>query len=327
MKKKVFALILILVFCKEGNASLKDRLEPILSGDINIAVDTFIVGTHDKYVATIVRDIDDEIIKDLTMTLSDVINTYDRNDLTLVEKRIFDKNSKKISLADRKLMLKSNLETPLASEPLLNSEMEEVKPGSVEEIIWDGVAGPDGLGEQILSDYPKPVLLSADKWPDDINRYIPIVRNEVGGLFIDRESIEGSEDGCTALAVQAFHYDGELQMGGMVMQYASLPYEDAIYAITASDYSFSKKAVRQTRFTIFGPEDKIIYSVKIANPIWEDVDMNPMSMPSLGILSENLPENLQSVLSADVKEFVGFARKKYEEMREMFPPEEESPEQ
>ena len=323
MKKKVLALIMILLFCKVGNASLKDRLEPILSGNINIAVDTFIVGTHDKYVATIVRDIDDEIIKDLTMTLSDVINTYDRNDLALVEKRIFDKNSKRISLADRKLTLKSDLETPLATEPLLNSELEQVKPGSMEEIIWNRVAGPDGLGIKILSDYPKPVLLSTDKWPDDINRYIPIVKNVVGGLFIDRQSIESAEDGCTALAVQAFHYDGELQIGGMVMQYASLPYEDAIYAVTTSDYSFSKKAVRQTRFTVFGPNDKIIYSVKIANPIWEDVDMNPMSMPSLGILSENLPDDLYSVLSADVKEFVEFAKIKYDELREKYPPEEE----
>jgi len=34
---------------------------------------------------------------------------------------------------------------------------------------------------------------------------------------------------------------------------------------------------------------------------------------------------LYSVLSADVKDFEEFARVKYEEMRQMFPPEEEEP--
>jgi hypothetical protein len=325
MKKNFIAFLLVTLFVIPGNAALKDRLEPILSGDLNIAVDTFIIGTQDKYIATIVRDIEDEIVKDLTMTTADALNAYDRRDLALVEKRVFDKNSKKISLAERKLALKFDLQTPLASEPLLNSELKEAEPGSIDELIWDGVAGPDGWGTKILSDYPKPVLLSQDKWPVNIDSYIPVIKNVIGGLFIDKENIKIAEDGCTALAVQAFNYEGELQMGGTVMQYTLQPFEDAIYAITTSDYSFSKKAVRQTRFTVFGPNDKIIYSVKLANPIWEDVDMNPMTMPSLGLLGENLPENLYTALSADVKEFVEYARKKYEEMREMFPPEEEFP--
>ena len=298
-------------------------MEPILSGDFNIAVDTFIVGTHDKYIATIVRDIDDEIIKDLTMTMADTLNAFDRSSLAIVEKRVFDKNSKMISLVERRLSLKSNLQVPIVSEPLINSELLEIEPGTAEELIWDGVAGPNGWGTKILNDYPKPVLLSEDKWPAEIDKYIPVMRNEIGGLFIDKGSIEGAPDGCTALAVQAFSYDGELQMGGMVMQYTLQPFEDAIYAVSTSDYSFTKKAVRQTHFTVFGPGDKIIYSVKIVDPIWEDVDMNPMTMPSLGLLGENLPEDLYSVLSSDVKEFVEYAKERYEELREMFPPEEE----
>jgi len=321
--KKFAAFLLTILIASTGNAALRDRLQPILSGDLNIAVDTFIIGTHDKYIATIVRDIDDEIVMDLTMTLKDMLNTYDRNILVLIEKRVFDKNSKKNSLVERRMALKSDIQTPLAFEPLNQSELKEVEPGSVEEIIWNGVAGPDGWGAKILSDYPKPVRLSEDKWPYEADRYIPVLLNEIGGLFIEKESIEGSPDGCTATAVQAFNYDGELQMGGMVMQYTLQPYVDAVYAVITSDYSFSKKAMRQTRFTIFGPEDKIIYSVKIANPLWEDVDMNPMTMPSLGFLSENLPENLYSVLSADVKEFVEFAREKYEEVRKMLPQEQE----
>ena len=325
MKKKFLAFLLVLLFAAKGNASLKDRLEPILSGDVNIAVDTFIIGTHDKYVATIVRDLDEEAIKDLTMTLADMLNQYDKSDLALVEKWVFDKNSKRVSLMDRKMSLKTSLQTPLASEPLLNSDMTQVEPGSTEERVWDGVVGPNGLGIRILSDYPKPVLLSDDKWPVDIDKYIPIVRNEVGGLFIDRESIKLSPDGCTAFSVQSFNYDAEMQMGGMVMQYSMLPYEDAIYAINTSDYSFSKKAMRQTHFTVFGPGNKIIYSVKIAGPMWEDVDMNPTTMPSLGLLGENLPENVYDVLSADVKDFVEFAKVKYEEIRNMFTPEEENP--
>jgi hypothetical protein len=324
--KKILAFTLVLLIASTGYAAISDRLQPIVPGNINIAVDTFIIGTQDRYVATIVRDVDDEIVKDLTMTMNDVLNIYDKKNLAIVERRIFDKNSKKISLVDRKLTLKTDLMMPIASEPLLQSELEEVVPGSAEELIWNGVAGPDGWGAKILGDYPKPVLLSEDKWPVDAERYIPVTLNEVGGLFIDRESIEASEYGCTATAVQAFHSDGELQMGGMVMQYAQQPYIDALYAVSTSDYSFTKKAVRQTRYTIFGPNDKIIYSVKIAGPFWEDIDMNPTTFPSLGALGENLPENLYAVMSADVKEYLEFARKKLDEMKEMYEQEqEESP--
>lgn len=321
--RKYATLLLVLLIASSANASLRDRLQPISSGDLNIAVDTFLIGTQDKYIATIVRDVDNEVEEDLTMTLKDMLNVYDRSDLALVEKRVFDKNSKKISLVDRKLALKSDLQMPLASEPLLQSELEEIKPGSAEESMWNGVAGPDGWGVKILGDYPKPVQLSEDKWPVNIDKYIPVVRNVVGGLFIERDSIKAAEDGCTATAVQTFHYDGEMHMGGMVMQYTLQPYEDAIYAVITADYSYTKRAVRQTRYTIFGHNDVIIYSVKIATPLWEDVDMNPMTMPSLGILSENLPEDLYTVLSADVKDFAEYAKVKYEEMRKAAPPEEE----
>jgi len=325
--KKILVFILILVFASTGNAALSDRLQPILSGDLNIAVDSFIIGTQDKYIATIVRDIDNEIIEDLTSSLKDMINTYDKSDLALVEKRVFDKNSKRISLIERRMTLKSDLYIPIASEPLNQSELKEVEPGSTDELIWNGVAGPDGWGVKILSDYPQPVQLSDNKWPYEANRYITVVRAEEGGFFIDRESIELAEDGCTATAVQAFNGEGELQMGGMVMQHTMQPFEEAIYAVIASDFSFTKRAMRQTRYTVFGPNDKIIYSVKIANPIWEDVDMNPMTMPAVGLLGQNLPEDLYHVLSADVKDFEVFAREKYEEVRKMFPPEEEEEEE
>jgi len=325
MKKYYLALLLIFLFAAAGNAEIRERLETIISGDLNIAVDTFIVGTHDKYVATIIRDIDEGILRDLTMTMADYINNYDKSELAVVERRFFDKNSKKISLVERSLVLKSDLHARLASEPVINSELEDVEPGSVEELIWNGVAGPDGWGKKILSDYPKPVSLSENKWPTEMDKYIPVMRNEIGGFFIEKESIEASPDGCTALAVQPFSYDGEMQMGGMVMMYTKLPYEDALYAVSTADYSYTKKAMRQTRFTIFGPGDKIIYSIKTANPMWEDVDMNPLTMPSLGLISENLPEELYSALSADIKEFVEYARIRYAELREMFPPEEEKP--
>ena len=325
--KEFTVFLLILQIASTGNAAMRDRLQPITSGDSSIAVDSFIVATHDKYIATIVREINNSTDNDLTITLKDMINSYDKRDIALVEKRIFDKNSKRVSLVERRLALKSDLYLTLASEPLNKSELEEVESGSVEELIWNGVAGPNGWGTKILSDYPKPVSLSEDKWPREAGRYIPVVLSEIGGLFIDRESIEIAPDGCTAIAVQAFSDDGELQTGGIIMQYTMQPFEDAIYAVVTSDYSFSKKAVRQTRYTVFGPNDKIIYSVKMADPIWEDVDMNPMSMPALGLLSQNLPENIYSVLSADVKEFTAFAIEKYEEMRKMYPPEEELPEE
>ena len=325
--KKSAVFLLVLLIASTGSAAIRDRLQPIFTGSSGIEVDSFIVATHDKYIATIVRDVSNAFDDDLTITLKDMINSYDKNDLAIVEKRIFDKNSKRVSLVERRLTLKSDLYLTLGSEPLNKSDLKEVEPGSVEELIWNGVAGPDGWGTKILTDYPKPVQLSENKWPREADRYIPVVLDKEGGLFIDRESIEIAPDGCTATAVQAFSGDGELQTGGIIMQFTFQPYEDAIYAITVSDYSFSKKAVRQTRYTVFGPNDKIIYSVKMADPIWEDVDMNPMSMPALGLLSQNLPENLYSVLSADVKEFTKFAIEKYEEVKKMFPPETEEEEE
>ena len=157
--KKVLAFLLILLFAATGNAGLRDRLEPILSGDLNIAVDTFIIGTRDKYVATIVRDIDHEVIRDLSITMSETLNDYDSDSLVIIEKKAFDKNSKKLSLIERSLALKSDFNVRLVSEPLINSDMEEIEPGSIAELIWDGVAGPDGWGAKILSEYPEPVVL------------------------------------------------------------------------------------------------------------------------------------------------------------------------
>ncbi len=157
--KIILAVLLILLFAATGNAVLKDRLEPILSGKVNIAVDTFLIGTHDKYIATIVRDLDQGTVDDFTFTMREMLSLHSPDSLALVEKQIFDKNAKRFSLAERYLVLKSDFQTRLTTEPLIHSDMQEVEPGSLEEFIWDKIAGPDGLGIKILGDDPKPVLL------------------------------------------------------------------------------------------------------------------------------------------------------------------------
>ncbi|MCL1875764.1 MAG: DUF1635 domain-containing protein [Synergistaceae bacterium] len=315
--KKALAFLLTLLVAATGNASLRDRLEPITTGGLEIAVDTFMIGTHDKYIVTIVRDVDDEVIRDLTSTTTEMINNYETDKLVAIEKQVLDKNSKKYSLAERSLAIKTDLQAVIASEPLINSEMIEIAPGSVQELIWNAVAGADGLGNKILSDYPAPVTLSLDKQPADEERYVSIVRNIIGGVFLDKESIKKSDEGCIAQIVEAFNFDAEVHYGGMVMQYAYQPYVDAHYAVMTSEFSFEKKGFRQSRFSIFDRDGKIIYSVKIANMMWVTEDMDP-NVPFLILaLRHNLPENVLELLSDDIKRFDEFVKEKIEESQKM----------
>ena len=324
--KKVLAFLLTLLFAGTGNAALKDRLEPILSGDLNIAVDTFIIGTHDKYVATIVRDIDYEVMRDLSVTMSEAINNYDNDKIAIIEKQILDKNSKKYSLAERSLVIKSDLESALVSEPLINSDMEEIAVGSLQELIWNAVAGPNGWGTRILSEYPEPVTLSLDKYPIDRKRFVDIARRDIGGIFLDTESIKTSPGGCSALIVETFNFDAEVHFGGMVMQYAYQPYVDASYAVTTTEFSFERKAFRQLRFTVFGLDDKIIYSVKMNNNMWVTEDINPSTPFVLDVVGNNLPEDVYEPISKDVKLFEEYVQERIEEAMKMQQEFEESQE-
>jgi hypothetical protein len=53
---RILVFLLALFLTTAANAGLRDRLEPIVvSGDVRVAVDTFIIGTEDKYVATFHR--------------------------------------------------------------------------------------------------------------------------------------------------------------------------------------------------------------------------------------------------------------------------------
>jgi hypothetical protein len=315
--KKILAFLLTLLFAATGNAGLRDRLEPILSGDLNIAVDTFIIGTHDKYVVTIVRDIDYEVIRDLSTTMTEMINNYENDKLAIIEKQVIDKNSKKFSLAERTLTIKSDLQIVLASEPLINSDMEEIELGSLQELIWNKVAGPNGLGAKILSDYPEPVNLSRDKSPVDTKRYVDIFRNDIGGIFLDSESMKMTDVGCSALIVEAFNFDAEVHYGGMVTQYAYQPYVDASYAVTNTEFSFEKKAYRQLRFTVFSRDGKVLYSVKMPDTMWitEDLEQNAPFM--LYFISRNRPHDISELLSEDVKTFDEYVRERIESARKM----------
>jgi len=311
--KRFLVLVLTLLIATTGNASMRDRLETIVSGDFNIAVDTFIIGTHDRYVVTIVRDIDYEIIRDFTLTMSETLNQYDSDKVVVIEKQVLDKNAKRFSLAERSLAIKSDLQTILVAEPLINSDIMEIKPDSTEELIWDRIAGPDGLGKKLLSDYPEPIKLSMDKSPLDTERYISIARNVIGGIFLDKDSIKISEGGCTALIIEAFNFDAEVHYGGMVTQYAYQPYVDALYAVTASEFSFEKKALRQSRFSVFGSNEKVIYSVKMPNTMWITEEMDQIVPVLLVALSKNLPEDVLQHLSDDVKAFEEYVQQRIEE--------------
>ncbi len=312
--------ILILTFLLTGlvaattNASLKDRLVPITSGNVNISVDTFIIGTHDRYIATIVRDLDEEALNDLGDTTRDMASLQDNKNLVLVEKFVFDKNAKRLSLLERYMADASDLQTRISSEPMMNLEMQDVAPGTFGEVLWDKIAGPDGLGRQILDEEPLPVTLSEkDKSPVDVKRYTPVIKREIGGIFLDRDSIKKTAGGCSAAIVQAFDYDAEVHFGGMAMQYTHQSYVDAHYAVSTYEYSFDKKAHRLLRFSKFSSDGKIIYSIRSPNLAWITADVDPELPLMLLILRRNLPDDVAKLLSEDLKSFDAYVQEEIEQ--------------
>lgn len=310
--KIILAFLLTLLFAVTGNASLKDRVQPIVSGDLNIGVDTFIIETHDKYIAAIVRGIDQGTANDLTLSMREILNLHSPDSVVLIEKQIFDKNSKRFSLAERDMVLKSDFTMRLAAEPLIRSDMQEAKPGSLEEIIWDKVAGPDGLGSKILGRHPEPVAMS-DKYnkPVDTKRYAQVIQKEIGGIFLDRKSIKKTAEGCSALMVEAFTFDDELNYGGMVTNYTYQPYVDAYYAISTHEYSFAKKAYRQLRLAIFGRDGKVIYAIRNPDARW--VDSDPVLPFAFMALRRNLPKDISKPLADDLKSFDAFVQERIAE--------------
>jgi len=310
--RKILAVVLVLLFTATGNASLEERLRPILPDDLSIAVDTFIVGTHDRYIATIVRDFDHEVFHELSISMRDMITSLDSDELVIIERRVFDKNSRKFSLAERSFAFSSDLRMVVAVESFDASILTEAVPGSIDELIWYEVAGPTGLGIEILGGYPEPLELTVYKHPVDTERYIGVLQGQVGGLFIDRNSIKITEEGISALIVQGFNFDEEFQFGGMAMQYTHQPYVDALYAITETEFSFERRAFRQLRFTVFGPEDQVIYAVRIMTPEWHDENMNPLAPFLLFALASNLPEDITKLMSDDIRLYTEYMRERIE---------------
>jgi len=303
--KKIAVFLLILLLATTSSAGLKDRLEPVVTfDDVQISVDRFIIGTEDAYVVTLAKTIGHDEVADMRFSMQEMLNKYDRKDLLLIERYVFSKNEKKMALIERNLVLEANPQAVISSEPLVtNVEFLPISGDSPEETIWNRIAGPGGLGESILGDEPKPVLLSSDKSMSDTDRYVPIVKKEIGGIFLDKENMKRTNEGCTARIVESFNFDGEVFFGGKVYQYTSLPYQDANYAVSTFEFSFSKRAYRQLRFTVFGLDQKVIYSVKIVNPVWVGEEMDPIILSFLSALSKNLPEDLAREMSADVEAF------------------------
>ena len=303
--KKIAVFFLLLLLATTSSAGLKDRLEPVFtSDDVQISVDRFIIGTEDAYVATLVKTIGDEEIADMRFSMQEMLNQYDRKDLLLIERYVFSKNEKKMALIERNLVLEANPQAVISSEPVAtNVDFLPISGDFPEDTVWNRIAGPGGLGESILGDEPRPVLLSSDKSMSDTDRYVPIVKKEIGGIFLDKEDMKRTNEGCTARIVESFNFDGEVFFGGKVYQYTSLPYKDANYAVSTFEFSFPKRAYRQLRFTVFGLDQKVIYSVKIVNPVWVDKEMDPIILSFLSALSKNLPQDLALEMSADVEAF------------------------
>ena len=101
-----------------ANAEMKDRLVPITSGKMNIAVDTFIIGTQDKYIATVVRDYDERAVDEVGETMREMATIHGGKSLVLVEKLVLEKNARKLSMIERYMATDDALQTRLASEQI-----------------------------------------------------------------------------------------------------------------------------------------------------------------------------------------------------------------
>ena len=309
----VLAFFLVIVFSATANAAMKDRLVPITADNVKMSVDTFIIGTYNRYIATIVRDLDAEALDDLGEPMRAVAALQDNKNLALLEKIAFDKNAKRLSLLERNLVLASDLKTRLSVEPTTDTGMQDAAPGTFAEVLWNTVAGPNGLGRKILGEDPAPVAISKDdKNPVDAKRYAVVFKNQIGGLFLDRDSIKATESGCSAIIVESFDYDGELHFGGMAMQYTYQPYVDASYAVSTYEYSFVQLAHRLLRFTKFSADGKVIYSIKNPNLEWITGETDVELPFALLTLRQNLPEDVAKLMPNDIKWFDEFMRESIE---------------
>jgi len=307
---------MILIFTSTGYAGLRDRLQPIVEGELNIAVDTFIIGTDDRYVATIVRDFDPEIIHDLSMGMAAMLADFDSDDLVIMERRAFDRNAPRHSLIERQFAFRYDF-MGITSEVFGPPDFEEAAPGSIEELMWYGVAGPGGWGAIVLGEFPEPVELAYDKVPVDTERYITVVENPIGGIFLDKNSIRLTEEGVSVLMVEGLSFEAELEFGIMALErtHRGYPFIDAYYAVTETEFSFEKKAARQLRFTVFGPEHQVIYAVRIANPEWLRENIMPLVPVLLGVLAHHLPEDIAGHLADDIESYREYMRARTEWMR------------
>ena len=320
MKKTqiLLALLLTLVFAATGNAALQDRLKPILTGDVDILVDTFIIATQDRYITTIVRDLDQESVQELGMTLRELFSQQDHRKVTFIERHIFDRHAKRFAVPQRQMVLKNDLDTQIGNEPFLDTDLRDVRPGSLEEFIWDSVAGPQGLAVSVLGELPKPAMLALEyKKPIDKERYFPLAQREVGGMFLDMKSIKKTDDGFSIDMVDVFNFDGENYFGGMVMQYTGLPYVDAHYAISTCEYSFKKREQRQVGLGIFSADNKLIYAIKNANTDWVPEGSDPMMPLVMITVRKSLPQDVEKLLADDLKEFDAFVKGEVEKVERM----------
>lgn len=301
--KRTALFLSILLLAASPAAGLPDRFEPVFASDtVQISVDRFIIGTEDAYVVTLAKTIGYGEIADMRFTMQEMLSKYDLNDLLLIERHVFAKKEKKTALVERSLVLKANTQVVVSAEPAAaQADFLPVSGDALKEALWERVAGPKGLGQTILGEEPEPVLLSADKSASDRDRYVPIVQKEIGGIFLDKKDMEKTSEGCAVRIVEAFNFDAEVFFGSKVYQYTSLPYQDANYAVSTFEFSFARRAYRQLRFTVFGLDQKVIYSVKTVNPVWVDEAMDPMLSSYLSTVGKNLPEKLAREMSEDVK--------------------------
>ena len=305
----VLALFLTVFLALPVQAGLKERLVPITKGTTNMAVDRFIIATHDKYIATVVRDFTAQDAAEVGDAMREMATMRGNKDLFLVEKMIFDKNARKLTLVDRYMATADDPETRIATEVSTEIGSIEAAPGTLGGIMWDKVAGPEGLGRKILTEEPAPVALDKEhKYPVDQQRYLALGLNEIGGVFLDTRSIRKTEDGCSAQVVEVFDFDGEVHYGGLAIQHTFQPYVDASYAVTTYDFSFAEKAYRMVGFTKFSPEGKIIYSMRDPYLRWYTAELDPRLPRLILAVRASIPEKVakDKDLAKDLASFDAF---------------------
>ena len=282
--KKLVLTIVIIVYSSISFADpdMTSRLAVIAESDAGeILVDQFINGTEDYYIATVVRPIPSVNEDDLTREMIDFIEKYeDISDIFIRELNAYSKKEQGSMSLNRSLVKKPYYESSIYSESNSNPQIVLLKDGAIDKVIWEAIAGEEGIGYIMLSDDHEPVELSEKKEIIDAERYSLATRKDGMGVYVDRDSFIKTSNGYIAWIIEPIPERLEDVWGELISEMTGMPFQKADVMMIKAEFDFSKPVCRTLRYVYYGKDKRIIYSSVSVSPeelnVSEDIILNAM---------------------------------------------------